>query len=271
MSICLNKSLINRFYNCISYISWTFDLEAADEIGFDSSTLVKWSTSEYGWLSSAITLERSSIRTAKALSLIEINDTQRGLVDDSGTFFLHSDRWLRWWDLRVIVYSTLIKYTRCLRSSFRIISIDSVQITARRRITGETKLRMAVVLNSFSKAIFVYFSTYLTLGRYLSKFQKARFVILKEAFYDYKSKVIPDEALISLFRRSVKKLNLRSRRSRTVDPARPSFQWSPYKGRARTTASMDEAGEGCARKKLRFDGKKENMPLFLFLSRTELD
>lgn len=54
--------------------------------------LVKWSTDEYGWLSGAITLERSSIRAAKALSLIEINDTRRGLVDDSGAFFLRSDR-----------------------------------------------------------------------------------------------------------------------------------------------------------------------------------
>lgn len=68
--------------------------------------LVKWSTGEYGWLSGAITLERSSIRAAKALSLIEINDTRRGLVDDSGAFFLCSDRWLRQWDLGVIVYST---------------------------------------------------------------------------------------------------------------------------------------------------------------------
>jgi len=90
--------------------------------------LVKWSTSEYGWLSSAITLERSSIRAAKALSLIEINDTRHGLVDDSGTFFLRPDRWLRRWNLRVIVYSTLIKYTRCLRSSLPIINIDSIQI-----------------------------------------------------------------------------------------------------------------------------------------------
>lgn len=88
--------------------------------------LVKWSTSEYGWLSSAITLERSSIRAAKALSLIEINDTRRGLVDDSGTFFLRPDRWLRRWELKVIVYSTLIKYTRCLRSSLPIINIDLV-------------------------------------------------------------------------------------------------------------------------------------------------
>lgn len=91
--------------------------------------LVKWSTSEYGWLSSAITLERSSIRAAKALSLIEINDTRRGLVDDSGAFFLRPDRWLCWRDLRVIVYSTLIKYIWCLKNTQSITNADSLAIT----------------------------------------------------------------------------------------------------------------------------------------------
>jgi len=117
--------------------------------------LVKWSTSEYGWLSSAITLERSSIRAAKALSLIEINDTRRSLVDDSGAFFLRPDRWLRRWDLEVIVYSTLIKYTRCLKSNLPITNMDLVEITkrkkARERITVKTE-KDGICFNS-SKAM----------------------------------------------------------------------------------------------------------------------
>jgi len=121
--------------------------------------LVKWSTSEYGWLSSAITLERSSIRAAKALSLIEINDTRRGLVDDSGTFFLRPDRWLRRWDLRVIVYSTLIKYTRCLRSSLPIISIDLVPITEREL---QLKLKQDDDCFALKRRLSVYFFIHLT-------------------------------------------------------------------------------------------------------------
>lgn len=185
--------------------------------------LVKWSTSEYGWLSSAITLEPSSIRAAKALSLIEINDTRRGLVDDSGAFFLRPDRWLCRWDLGVIVYSTLIKYTRCLKNTQLITSVDSLKIT--KNYKWKKKIRGRRLFTTFQYFPFItseFTELLIKDKRNFTGFLTSGKKVIPH-IHSNQIKNYPDKTLtISLW---PKERSLRSRANR------PSFQWSPYKGR----------------------------------------